>query len=48
MLIGPYGSLCVLMDSNKSVWDFIRLYASLRVLISPVRPYVYFRVLVNL
>ena len=33
--MGPYKSLCVLMDSNGTLCDFIRHYASLCVLVGP-------------
>ena len=31
-----YRSLCVLMDSNGSVWVFTRRYLSLKILMGPI------------
>ena len=32
---GPYKSLCVLMDSNGTLWILLRPYASISVFIGP-------------
>ena len=37
--MGPYKSLCVLVNSNGSLWVFIGLDASLWILMGPYKSY---------